>query len=458
MKDTDEPDRGRGGGRGGGSRGPRADRGRPRRGRRPRRTPRTGRSRRPGGRGGRVDPGPPGQAGGARRGGRGRRGGGRRRRPHQGRAARAGRDAGRPHPVHRVRLQEMLPGEAPEPAGGQEEDALPGLRLRARPSLAVSLPVALASGLLVSAAFAAPRMVAAGVRGRRAVPVVAPIGGRRDGEPLLGFVFGVGMLRRHVLLDPAGSARWRGWRSRCCAPRSAVVFGLFAPAMQRRGRPLLTAVGLAALWTVSDWVRTAWPLGGFSWGSLGRLTGRRPRPVLRLATITGVWGVTFVVLAVNALLVEVGGRRRGRGSARAGVAGLAAGLVLAPLLIPFSVADGRDIDVATLQVDVRQAAHESSIGEDEAVARLHIAAPRGAGGGPAGPGRLGGGRARPGGGQRPGDRWPTSRPRSPRWASPTLVGAVLNDPDGTQRTSVVLLNGDGEPGRPLRQGAPGAVR
>ena len=29
--------------------------------------------------------------------------------------------------------------------------------------------------------------------------------------------------------------------------------------------------------------------------------------------------------------------------------------------------------------------------------------------------------------------------------SPTLVGAVLNDPDGTQRTSVVLLNGAGDP-------------
>jgi apolipoprotein N-acyltransferase len=29
--------------------------------------------------------------------------------------------------------------------------------------------------------------------------------------------------------------------------------------------------------------------------------------------------------------------------------------------------------------------------------------------------------------------------------SPTLVGAVLDDPDGTQHTSVVLLNGDGEP-------------
>jgi hypothetical protein len=60
-------------------------------------------------------------------------------------------DTRRPHPVNRVRVQEVLPGQAPEPAGGQEEDALPGLRLRARPSLPVSFLVAIASGLLVFA-------------------------------------------------------------------------------------------------------------------------------------------------------------------------------------------------------------------------------------------------------------------------------------------------------------------
>ncbi len=93
---------------------------------------------------------------------------------------------------------------------------------------------------------------------------------------------------------------------------------------------------------------------------------------MRFATIAGVWGVTFVVVAVNALLVEAvaGGGGAGR---RGGLLGLAAVLIVAPLLIPFSVPNGRDVDVATLQVDVREAASASAVDEDQGVALLHIA-------------------------------------------------------------------------------------
>ena len=334
VKDDGRTRRGRGGGRGGGPGGPRADRGRPGRGRRPRRAPRARRSRRPRGRGGRIDPGSPGQTGGARRGGRGRRGGGRRRRPDQGRAARARRDAGRPHPGHRVRLQEMFPGQTPEPAGRQEEDALPRLRLRARPSFLVSLPIALASGLLVSAA--SPPLgwwPLAFVGVAPFLWLLRSAGGARGA--VLGFVFGVGSYgATFYWIGRFGEMAWVAITLLCAG--SALVFGLFAPAVQRRGRPLLTAVGLASLWTVTDWVRTAWPLGGFSWGSLG-VSQVDDRAVLRLATITGVWGVTFVVLAVNALLVEAavggggGGRRVGPA---AGGGGLDPGAAADPVLRP----------------------------------------------------------------------------------------------------------------------------
>ena len=67
-----------------------------------------------------------------------------------------------------------------------------------------------------------------------------------------------------------------------------------------------------------DWLRTAWPFGGFSWGSLG-VSQVDNRAALRLATVTGVWGVTFVVVAVNALLVEAavaGGGGAGVGPVR----------------------------------------------------------------------------------------------------------------------------------------------
>ena len=232
-------------------------------------------------------------------------------RAHQGRAPRARRDPGRSHPGHRVRLQEVFPRQAPESAGRQEEDALPGLRLRARPSLLVSLPIALASGLLVSAA--SPPLgwwPLAFVGVAPFLWLLRSAGGARGA--LLGFVFGVGSYgATFYWIGRFGEMAWVAITLLCAG--SALVFGLFAPAVQRHGRPLLTAVGLASLWTVTDWVRTAWPLGGFSWGSLG-VSQVDDRAVLHLATITGVWGVTFVVLAVNALLVEaaVGGGGAGR--------------------------------------------------------------------------------------------------------------------------------------------------
>ncbi len=312
------------------------------------------------------------------------------------------------------------------------------MRLRARPSFLVSLPIALASGLLVSAA--SPPLgwwPLAFVGVAPFLWLLRSAGGARGA--VLGFAFGLGSYGvSFYWIGRFGEMAWVAITLLCAG--SAVVFGLFAPAVQRRGRPLLTAVGLASLWTVTDWVRTAWPLGGFSWGSLG-VSQVDDRAVLRLATITGVWGVTFVVLAVNALLVEaaVGGGGVGR---RAGRLLVAASLILAPLLIPFSVPDGRDVDVATLQVDVRQAARDSSVGEDEAVARLHIALHAQLAADPPDLAVWGEGALDPGAAN---DAETVADVEAAIAAvgSPTLVGAVLDDPDGTQHTSVVLLNGDG---------------
>ena len=257
----------------------------------------------------------------------------------------------------------------------------------------------------------------------------------------LGFVFGLGSYGASFYwIGRFGEMAWVAITLLCAG--SALVFGLFAPAVQRRGRPLLTAAGLASLWTVTDWVRAAWPLGGFSWGSLG-VSQVDDRAVLRLATITGVWGVTFVVLAVNALLVEavVGGGGAGR---RAGRSLLAAILILGPLAIPFSVPDGSSVDVATLQVDVRQAARGSAVGEDEAVARLHLALHAHLRADPPDLAVWGEGALDPGAANDAGTVADVEAAIA-AVGSPTLVGAVLDDLDGAQRTSVVLLNGAGEP-------------
>jgi apolipoprotein N-acyltransferase len=166
---------------------------------------------------------------------------------------------------------------------------------------------------------------------------------------MLGLAFGLGFYGATlywILLF--GELAWVALVLLCML--STALFGLVAPAICRRERPLLQAIVLAALWTVVDWIRGSWPLGGFTWGSLG-ISQVDNRLTVRLATVAGVWGVTFVVVLVNALVLQAiaGGGGGVRRLARVGVALI---LIAAPVAIPFSVPDGPDLDVATLQVDV----------------------------------------------------------------------------------------------------------
>jgi apolipoprotein N-acyltransferase len=223
---------------------------------------------------------------------------------------------------------------------------------------------------------------------------------------------------------------------------SAALFGLVTPAVCRRGQPLLQAAGLAALWTVVDWIRTLWPLGGFSWGSLG-VSQVDNRITVRLATVAGVWGVTFVVVAVNVLLVEAFAGDGGAGR-RAGRVAVAALLIAAPALIPFAVPDGREVDVATVQVDVRRAAFGSVVDEDRGVARLNMAMHERLAADPPDLAVWGEGALDPGAAN---DLATIDDVRRTIAAvgAPTLVGAVLDDPDGSQRTSVELFDARGDP-------------
>src|SRR5206468_2677628 len=122
----------------------------------------------------------------------------------------------------------------------------------------------------------------------------------------------------------------------------AAAFGALAPLVTRADRPLRSALALAGLWTAIDWVRGMWPIGGFTWGGLG-YTQHGNGLTLPLATVTGVWGVTFAVLLVNALLLEpLIGRGPGR-AARVSPAvpvAIALGVALLPALIPVRGATG----------------------------------------------------------------------------------------------------------------------
>ena len=172
------------------------------------------------------------------------------------------------------------------------------------------------------------------------------------------------------------------------------VFGALAPVVWRGRHPIASTFALAALWTALEWLRAMFPLGGFAWGGLASTQVGNPA-LLPLASVTGGWGIAFVVVAVNGLLLLVLERWRGRRASAAILVLVAAALVLAPSLLPAPAPDGRRLSVAAVQVDVARADGLGPVTEGS-VNRPHA---RGASSHPrrscAGPRRLGGELARP---------------------------------------------------------------
>jgi len=219
------------------------------------------------------------------------------------------------------------------------------------------------------------------------------------------------------------------------------VFGLLAPVLWRARHPVASILGLAALWTVLEAVRGAWPLGGFAWGQLG--TTQTGNPVLlRLASVTGVWGISFVAILVAGLLLLSVERGRGAPARALALAAACLALVLAPGLLPLPGDDGPAIDVAAIQIDVREADHLRGDAEDIAVARMNVDLHARLADDPPDLAVWGEGSLDPGATS---DEATMREVRAAVDAvgAPTLAGAVLDDPDGSQHTSVLLLDGTG---------------
>ncbi len=170
-------------------------------------------------------------------------------------------------------------------------------------------------------------------------------GGRRGGW--LGFAFG--LTYYGVLLSWLMRFGLIAWGPLVLSQAGyAALFGALAPRLWKDDRPARSAVAVAALWVGVDWARAVWPLGGFTWGVLGN-TQHGNGLLLPLASVTGVWGVTFVVVLVNGLLL---GAARRVGEWRPVALGMAAAAIVAPALIPLPVAGGRPVDVAVVQGNV----------------------------------------------------------------------------------------------------------
>jgi apolipoprotein N-acyltransferase len=254
----------------------------------------------------------------------------------------------------------VLSGQAdPQPAGRQDPDVLPGLRLSSRTR---RLLAGFAAAILSAALLALSNPPAD--LGPLALVALTPLlwALRRSGPgrgALLGGVFG-GAYYGTILawLLPFGVVAW----SPVVLAETMYVaaFGLLLPLVASRSRPWWWwAVAAAALWTALDWVRSTFPVGGFTWGALG-YTQHGRSSLLPLASVLGVWGITFGVLLVNALLVVAAERlwavrRTGdrRTVARAVAPALVAVVVMiAPSAIPTWSASGPPLDVAVVQGNV----------------------------------------------------------------------------------------------------------
>jgi apolipoprotein N-acyltransferase len=256
---------------------------------------------------------------------------------------------------------------------------------------------------------------------------------------LLGLAFGIAYFGAVLYwIWQFGQLAWGALTLACAAYLG--VFGLLAPAVWRWDRPIRSVAGLAALWTVQEWLRGMWPVGGFGWGQLGTTQTGNPF-LIRLASVTGVWGVSFTVVLVAGLLMLAVERARSRPTGAAVLAGIALVLSLSPGLIPIPRADGQILDVAAVQVDVRRARGLPLVQEDRRVAEMNVALHRRLAADPPDLAVWGESALDPGASATSVRTQVTAAIRDV--GVPTLAGAVVKGPDGAFHNEGLLFGGDG---------------
>jgi apolipoprotein N-acyltransferase len=342
-------------------------------------------------------------------------------------------------------VPEVLPRQADtQPAGRQETHVLPRLRLIGPKRPLAAFAAAVASGVLLF--LSNPPADLGPLAFVALIPLLWALGEGRPGRgAAVGFAFGLtyfGLLLHW--LKPFGIIAWLPLvadQAGFAALFGAVTAVLLRQARKRPGSAWAAAIGAAGAWTALDWVRAVWPVGGFTWGALA-YTQHGNHLVLPLASITGMWGVTFVVLLVNALVFTAVTRIRQSWKPAAVAAALAAAAVGLPVLIPLPAATGRPLDVAVIQGNVPRELASDRLLQTAVVAKNHVALHR----------------------QLAGDPpdlavWPeSSLPDDPAAVpalgtavadavravgAPTLVGAVADAPEGRLYNQAILYSGAG---------------
>ncbi|MGO8670584.1 MAG: apolipoprotein N-acyltransferase [Capsulimonadaceae bacterium] len=115
-----------------------------------------------------------------------------------------------------------------------------------------------------------------------------------------GLLYWLGLVGGHVLGPGLGVVVWL--IAVVAQVLEVVAFGAGAAWLARRASPAAWRWGVPALWTIWEWIRQLGQLGT-SWGDLAN-TQHLCLPVLQLSKLTGPWGVTFLIVLVNAAVAE----------------------------------------------------------------------------------------------------------------------------------------------------------
>jgi apolipoprotein N-acyltransferase len=214
-----------------------------------------------------------------------------------------------------------------------------------------SIAVALAAGLVLSFAFPEPDI--APLAWVAVVPLLIVL---RDRTPMQGFLlaFLFGFAFFGSLIIWISIVGWVSWA--LLVILQAAQLGLFGAVVSYfSGR--VTSIGWSVLLTAAAWVaieylRSIFPVFGFTWGELAQ-SQHNLGWILRTAGLAGGWGTAFLILAVNALLANAFVHARagewGRGLPLAGVAAV---LLVLPVLLPANEATGKQIRIAIVQGNI----------------------------------------------------------------------------------------------------------
>ena len=186
----------------------------------------------------------------------------------------------------------------------------------------------------------------------------------------LGFVFGVAFFGG--LLVWISIVGWVAWTLLVVLEALFIgVFGACWAVASRHSNVAVRVLLACALWIAVEYLRSIFPVGGFTWGQLA-YSQHNLGWMLRPAGLAGAWGTALVIVAVNALVAETWVAMVERHRARAVfLLAAALGVIATPLLLPPNEASGAPVRVAVAQGNVPRGFDGSLYDKEIHIIRSH---------------------------------------------------------------------------------------